>query len=131
MGQAGGGGEVSTPGAHAWWGFLSLPDLAVQADSGWHRPKAGSWCSPTPSGLKRCCQGWDAEGTSSLLFWKLMTALCLLQGKEHRESEDPKSCGRTRSRSPTPEEKCLNFESVTSLPEVSGQQVEWGLCIPS
>ncbi|XP_055292842.1 pleckstrin homology domain-containing family G member 3 isoform X4 [Moschus berezovskii] len=39
-------------------------------------------------------------------------------GKECRESEDLKSCGRTRSRSPTPEEKCLNFESVTSLPEV-------------
>ncbi|XP_043328223.1 pleckstrin homology domain-containing family G member 3 isoform X2 [Cervus canadensis] len=39
-------------------------------------------------------------------------------GKERRESEDSKSCGRTRSRSPTPEEKCLNFESVTSLPEV-------------
>ncbi|XP_059746401.1 pleckstrin homology domain-containing family G member 3 isoform X4 [Bos taurus] len=40
------------------------------------------------------------------------------QGKERRESEEPKSCGRTRSLSPTPEEKCLNFESVTSLPEV-------------
>ncbi|XP_061012861.1 pleckstrin homology domain-containing family G member 3 isoform X1 [Dama dama] len=40
------------------------------------------------------------------------------EGKERRESEDSKSCGRTRSRSPTPEEKCLNFESVTSLPEV-------------
>uniref|UniRef100_A0A8B9WDQ2 Pleckstrin homology and RhoGEF domain containing G3 n=1 Tax=Bos mutus grunniens TaxID=30521 RepID=A0A8B9WDQ2_BOSMU len=39
-------------------------------------------------------------------------------GKERRESEEPKSCGRTRSLSPTPEEKCLNFESVTSLPEV-------------
>ncbi|XP_069451209.1 pleckstrin homology domain-containing family G member 3 isoform X1 [Ovis canadensis] len=39
-------------------------------------------------------------------------------GKDRRESEEPKSCGRTRSRSPTPEEKCLNFESVTSLPEV-------------
>uniref|UniRef100_A0A8C6FMT2 Pleckstrin homology and RhoGEF domain containing G3 n=1 Tax=Moschus moschiferus TaxID=68415 RepID=A0A8C6FMT2_MOSMO len=39
-------------------------------------------------------------------------------GKERRESEDLKSCSRTRSRSPTPEEKCLNFESVTSLPEV-------------
>uniref|UniRef100_A0A4W2F9F3 Pleckstrin homology and RhoGEF domain containing G3 n=1 Tax=Bos indicus x Bos taurus TaxID=30522 RepID=A0A4W2F9F3_BOBOX len=41
-----------------------------------------------------------------------------VKGKERRESEEPKSCGRTRSLSPTPEEKCLNFESVTSLPEV-------------
>ncbi|XP_069451218.1 pleckstrin homology domain-containing family G member 3 isoform X6 [Ovis canadensis] len=41
-----------------------------------------------------------------------------VKGKDRRESEEPKSCGRTRSRSPTPEEKCLNFESVTSLPEV-------------
>ena len=81
----------------------------------------------TPLGLaqrKRASprgEAWDAEGTSSLLFWKLMTALCLLQGKERRESEEPKSCGRTRSLSPTPEEKCLNFESVHNVP-LQGRQ---------
>ncbi|XP_069396540.1 pleckstrin homology domain-containing family G member 3 isoform X3 [Delphinus delphis] len=40
------------------------------------------------------------------------------QGKGHREPEDPKSCRRPSSRSPTTAEKCLSFESVSSLPEV-------------
>ncbi|XP_057589703.1 pleckstrin homology domain-containing family G member 3 isoform X3 [Hippopotamus amphibius kiboko] len=40
------------------------------------------------------------------------------QGKGHRESEDPKSCRRPSSRSPTAAETCLSFESVSSLPEV-------------
>ncbi|XP_057589702.1 pleckstrin homology domain-containing family G member 3 isoform X2 [Hippopotamus amphibius kiboko] len=39
-------------------------------------------------------------------------------GKGHRESEDPKSCRRPSSRSPTAAETCLSFESVSSLPEV-------------
>ncbi|XP_033706945.1 pleckstrin homology domain-containing family G member 3 isoform X5 [Tursiops truncatus] len=39
-------------------------------------------------------------------------------GKGHREPEDPKSCRRPSSRSPTTAEKCLSFESVSSLPEV-------------
>ncbi|XP_057589712.1 pleckstrin homology domain-containing family G member 3 isoform X10 [Hippopotamus amphibius kiboko] len=41
-----------------------------------------------------------------------------MQGKGHRESEDPKSCRRPSSRSPTAAETCLSFESVSSLPEV-------------
>lgn len=53
----------------------------------------------------------------------LMTDLFLLQGKGHRESEGPKSCRRPSNRSPTRAEKHLSFESVSSLPEVSGQQV--------
>ncbi|XP_024606595.1 pleckstrin homology domain-containing family G member 3 isoform X1 [Neophocaena asiaeorientalis asiaeorientalis] len=40
------------------------------------------------------------------------------QGKGRREPEDPKSCRRPSSRSPTTAEKCLSFESVSSLPEV-------------
>lgn len=72
-------------------------------------------------GLKRCCQGWDVEGTRPWLSWELTTALCLLQGKGRRESEDPKSYRRPSSRSPTTAEKFLSFESVSSLPEVS----EW------
>uniref|UniRef100_A0A8C9CG24 Pleckstrin homology and RhoGEF domain containing G3 n=1 Tax=Phocoena sinus TaxID=42100 RepID=A0A8C9CG24_PHOSS len=39
-------------------------------------------------------------------------------GKGRREPEDPKSCRRPSSRSPTTAEKCLSFESVSSLPEV-------------
>ncbi|XP_054938458.1 pleckstrin homology domain-containing family G member 3 isoform X2 [Physeter macrocephalus] len=39
-------------------------------------------------------------------------------GKGRREPEDPKSCRRPSSRSPTTPEKCLSFESVSSLPEV-------------
>nr|XP_030711090.1 pleckstrin homology domain-containing family G member 3 isoform X10 [Globicephala melas] len=41
-----------------------------------------------------------------------------MKGKGHREPEDPKSCRRPSSRSPTTAEKCLSFESVSSLPEV-------------
>ncbi|KAM9090415.1 pleckstrin homology domain-containing family G member 3 isoform 6-T9 [Megaptera novaeangliae] len=40
------------------------------------------------------------------------------QGKGRREPEDPKSCRRPSSQSPTTAEKCLSFESVSSLPEV-------------
>eukprot|EP00069_Balaena_mysticetus_P019625 bmy_12345T0 len=40
------------------------------------------------------------------------------EGKGRREPEDPKSCRRPSSRSPTTAEKCLSFESVSSLPEV-------------
>ncbi|XP_059951987.1 pleckstrin homology domain-containing family G member 3 isoform X4 [Mesoplodon densirostris] len=39
-------------------------------------------------------------------------------GKGRREPEDPKSCRRPSSRSPTTAEKCLSFESASSLPEV-------------
>ncbi|KAM9090416.1 pleckstrin homology domain-containing family G member 3 isoform 7-T13 [Megaptera novaeangliae] len=39
-------------------------------------------------------------------------------GKGRREPEDPKSCRRPSSQSPTTAEKCLSFESVSSLPEV-------------
>ncbi|XP_028646014.1 pleckstrin homology domain-containing family G member 3 isoform X2 [Grammomys surdaster] len=45
-------------------------------------------------------------------------------GKRHRESEGSKSCRRPSNRSPTSAEKRMSFESVSSLPEVSGQQVE-------
>ncbi|XP_029093553.1 pleckstrin homology domain-containing family G member 3 isoform X10 [Monodon monoceros] len=41
-----------------------------------------------------------------------------MKGKGRREPEDPKSCRRPSSRSPTTAEKCLSFESVSSLPEV-------------
>uniref|UniRef100_A0A8C4FI03 Pleckstrin homology and RhoGEF domain containing G3 n=1 Tax=Catagonus wagneri TaxID=51154 RepID=A0A8C4FI03_9CETA len=41
-----------------------------------------------------------------------------MKEKGRRESEDPKSCRRSSSRSPTTAEKCLSFESVSSLPEV-------------
>ncbi|KAB1277185.1 Pleckstrin homology domain-containing family G member 3 [Camelus dromedarius] len=40
------------------------------------------------------------------------------QGKGRRESEGPKSCRRPGSRSPPTSEKCISFESVSSLPEV-------------
>ncbi|KAM9090417.1 pleckstrin homology domain-containing family G member 3 isoform 8-T11 [Megaptera novaeangliae] len=41
-----------------------------------------------------------------------------MKGKGRREPEDPKSCRRPSSQSPTTAEKCLSFESVSSLPEV-------------
>ncbi|XP_059951989.1 pleckstrin homology domain-containing family G member 3 isoform X6 [Mesoplodon densirostris] len=41
-----------------------------------------------------------------------------MKGKGRREPEDPKSCRRPSSRSPTTAEKCLSFESASSLPEV-------------
>ncbi|XP_033281192.2 pleckstrin homology domain-containing family G member 3 isoform X12 [Orcinus orca] len=41
-----------------------------------------------------------------------------MKGTGRREPEDPKSCRRPSSRSPTTAEKCLSFESVSSLPEV-------------
>lgn len=62
---------------------------------------------------------WNAEGTSS----QLSTDFCLLQGKRHRESEGSKSCRRPSDRSPTSAEKRMSFESVSSLPEVSIQQM--------
>ncbi|XP_074221487.1 pleckstrin homology domain-containing family G member 3 isoform X3 [Camelus bactrianus] len=40
------------------------------------------------------------------------------QGKGRRDSEGPKSCRRPGSRSPPTSEKCMSFESVSSLPEV-------------
>ncbi|XP_019588876.2 pleckstrin homology domain-containing family G member 3 isoform X4 [Rhinolophus sinicus] len=40
------------------------------------------------------------------------------QGKGRRESEGPTSCRRPSGRSPTSAEKCMSFESVSSLPEV-------------
>ncbi|XP_029396697.1 pleckstrin homology domain-containing family G member 3 isoform X4 [Mus pahari] len=46
------------------------------------------------------------------------------QGKRHRESEGSKGCRRPSNRSPTSAEKRMSFESVSSLPEVSSQQVE-------
>nr|XP_010960565.1 pleckstrin homology domain-containing family G member 3 [Camelus bactrianus] len=39
-------------------------------------------------------------------------------GKGRRDSEGPKSCRRPGSRSPPTSEKCMSFESVSSLPEV-------------
>ncbi|XP_031213068.1 pleckstrin homology domain-containing family G member 3 isoform X6 [Mastomys coucha] len=45
-------------------------------------------------------------------------------GKRHRESEGSKSCRRPSKQSPTSAEKRLSLESVSSLPEVSSQQVE-------
>ncbi|XP_076778067.1 pleckstrin homology domain-containing family G member 3 isoform X14 [Arvicanthis niloticus] len=47
-----------------------------------------------------------------------------MKGKRHRESEGSKSCRRPSNRSPTSAEKRMSFESVSSLPEVSRQQVE-------
>ncbi|XP_072819338.1 pleckstrin homology domain-containing family G member 3 isoform X6 [Vicugna pacos] len=41
-----------------------------------------------------------------------------MKGKGRRESEGPKSCRRPHSRSPPTSEKCMSFESVSSLPEV-------------
>ncbi|XP_064342109.1 pleckstrin homology domain-containing family G member 3 isoform X3 [Camelus dromedarius] len=41
-----------------------------------------------------------------------------MKGKGRRESEGPKSCRRPGSRSPPTSEKCISFESVSSLPEV-------------
>ena len=111
---------------HAWQGFLSPQTWQFRLTLEWLRSNAGSQRSPAPLGLRRCCQGWDAEGTSSPLSWELTTTLCLLQGKGRREPEDPKSCRRPSSQSPTTAEKCLSFESVSSLPEVSGQQAEGG-----
>ncbi|XP_019588891.2 pleckstrin homology domain-containing family G member 3 isoform X16 [Rhinolophus sinicus] len=41
-----------------------------------------------------------------------------MKGKGRRESEGPTSCRRPSGRSPTSAEKCMSFESVSSLPEV-------------
>ncbi|XP_074221491.1 pleckstrin homology domain-containing family G member 3 isoform X6 [Camelus bactrianus] len=41
-----------------------------------------------------------------------------MKGKGRRDSEGPKSCRRPGSRSPPTSEKCMSFESVSSLPEV-------------
>eukprot|EP00073_Rattus_norvegicus_P047755 XP_017449958.1 PREDICTED: pleckstrin homology domain-containing family G member 3 isoform X4 [Rattus norvegicus] len=46
------------------------------------------------------------------------------QGKRHGESEGSKSCRRPSDRSPTSVEKRMSFESVSSMPEESSEQVE-------
>lgn len=99
------------------WQFKWTPE--------WLRSKAGFQQSPAPegSGSGPC---WDVEGTISQLFRELTTAPYLQQGKGRRESEGPKSCRRPRGRSPASAEKCMSFESESSLPEVSGQQAEGG-----
>ncbi|KAM9646661.1 pleckstrin homology domain-containing family G member 3 isoform 1-T1 [Trichechus inunguis] len=40
------------------------------------------------------------------------------QGKGRRESEGPSDCRRPSNQSPTTAEKCMSFETVSSLPEV-------------
>lgn len=131
-----GRGEASTVGlgGAGWLGFAEATHLAAFLHpQTWQfrltlglRSKAGSQRSPAPLGLRRCCPCWDVEGTSSQLSWELMSAFCLLQGKGRRESEDPRSCRRPSGQSPTSAEKRMSFESISSLPEVSGQQAERG-----
>ncbi|XP_023582045.1 pleckstrin homology domain-containing family G member 3 isoform X1 [Trichechus manatus latirostris] len=41
-----------------------------------------------------------------------------MKGKGRRESEGPKDCRRPSNQSPTTAEKCMSFETVSSLPEV-------------
>lgn len=97
-----------------------IPRPGAQIDCG--LAQVQGWLSAKPSPL-RAQQVPHALGCRGVSSQELTTALCS-QGKGRRESEGPTSCRRPSGRSPTSAEKCMSFESVSSLPEVSGQQAE-------
>lgn len=101
-----------------------IPRPGAQIDSG--LAQVQGWLSAKPSPF-RAQQVPPVLGCRGVSSQELTTALCS-QGKGRRESEGPTSCRRPSGRSPTSAEKCMSFESVSSLPEVSGQQAEGASC---